>query len=108
MGVQVWIAGIVRDQGKPSSRLPGVARLVRFAFAARMPTSAIDVRRVLHGFTLRAAILSGLYSATAWRVLAFVHIFHRHRFLSNKEGVSGSGPSSKQMQNQRNHRKDQQ
>jgi hypothetical protein len=81
---------------------------VRFAFAARMPASAIDVRRVLHGFTLRAAILSGLYSATAWRVLAFFHIFRRHRFLPNKECVSGSGPSSKQMQNQRNHRKDEQ
>jgi len=52
---------------------------VSFALAAGMGATAVDVRRILHGFALRAAVAAALgCQARTRRMFAFVRFFSSH------------------------------
>jgi hypothetical protein len=56
-----------------------------FPFATWVAAEAIDIRGILHRFTLRTAILARLCLATARRMRAFFGFFKSHEFLPDSE-----------------------
>jgi hypothetical protein len=61
-----------------------------FPFAAGMAAAAIDIRGILHRFTLRTAILARLRRAAARRMCAFFSFFKSHEFLPDSEYALGN------------------